>query len=195
LAAIRMVATLKLRSKVAVVGDPGVGKSALTQMFQSNGQKFPKNYLMTIGVDFCMKQVQVPDSEASVELFVFDTAGQDLFAEMVPHYWDSTGAVMLVYDVTRPDSLEHLGEWLERISRVSPVDRLVTGVVVANKADLSERADVKREQGEALARKYGFSFFECSALEHQGVDAPFAHLAEATHRQFKHALEKFDSAA
>ncbi|KAJ1640754.1 small GTPase superfamily [Pavlovales sp. CCMP2436] len=182
--------SLKLRTKLVVMGDSGVGKTALTQVFHSNGQKFPKNYLMTIGVDFCMKPVQVAESSATVELYLFDTAGQDLFAEMAPHFWEGTASLVLVYDVTRPESLEHLGEWVERISRVVPVESLLGGCVVANKADLNERAEISREAGEAFARRYGFAFFECSALEHQGVEAPFAHIAAVTHRRYAESLEK-----
>lgn len=183
---------LKLRSKVVVLGDPGVGKSALTQMFHTNGQKFPKNYLMTIGVDFCMKAVQVADGEslAAVELYVFDTAGQDLFAEMAPHYWEATASLVLVYDITRADSLDHLAEWLERISRVVPVESMISGCVVANKTDLHERREISREAGEVFAQRYGFAFFEASALEHSGVDAPFAHAAAATHRQYRESVEE-----
>lgn len=58
------------------MGDPAVGKSALTQMFQSNGQRFPKVYNMTCGVDFSVKAVRIPDSDEAVELHMFDTAGQ-----------------------------------------------------------------------------------------------------------------------
>lgn len=41
-----------LRCKVVVVGDPSVGKTALCQMFYSDGQNFPKNYLMVSEYDF-----------------------------------------------------------------------------------------------------------------------------------------------
>lgn len=183
---------LKLRSKVTVLGDAGVGKSALTQMFQSNGQKFPKNYLMTIGVDFVMKPVAIPDTQASVELYLFDTAGQDLFAEMAPHYWENTSSVILVYDVTRPESLQHCADWLERLGRVVPTDALLAGVLVANKTDLNERAEVSREAGEEFARRHDFAFFECSALEHAGVEAPFAHIAATTHRRYLETMAQLE---
>ena len=58
------------------MGDPAVGKSALTQMFHSNGQRFPKAYNMTCGVDFSAKAVNIPDTEEAIELHIFDTAGQ-----------------------------------------------------------------------------------------------------------------------
>jgi GTPase SAR1 family protein len=49
------VPRLVLRCKVSIVGDPGVGKSALSQMMHSGGHMFPKNYVMTTGVDFAVK--------------------------------------------------------------------------------------------------------------------------------------------
>jgi transport family protein 27 len=187
-------ATLKLRTKVAVLGDSGVGKSAVTQMFHSNGQKFPKNMLMTIGVDFCMKPVQLPDSSTTVELFLFDTAGQDLFADMAPHYWDGTSSLVLVYDITRGESLQHLAEWVERISRVVPAESMLCACVVANKDDLNERAEVSREAGEEFARRHGFAFFECSALEYSGIEALFTHIAASTHRRYDESVRTFAQA-
>lgn len=37
---------LMLRTKVVMVGDATVGKSALAQVWHSNGHAFPKNYVM-----------------------------------------------------------------------------------------------------------------------------------------------------
>ena len=48
---------LILRCKLVILGDACVGKTALTQVFQSGGSTYPKNYLMTTGADFCVKQV------------------------------------------------------------------------------------------------------------------------------------------
>ena len=64
-----------------------MGKTALVQMFNSSGAKFPKTYQMTCGAEFCSKQVPIPDSDVSVELHLFDTGGQDLFTEMLPSLW------------------------------------------------------------------------------------------------------------
>ena len=35
-----------LRCKLVVVGDSCVGKTAITQVFQSDGATYPKNYMM-----------------------------------------------------------------------------------------------------------------------------------------------------
>lgn len=81
-----------LRRKVVVIGDPAVGKSALVHMFASSGTRFPKQYNMTCGVELAHKITQVAppaaESEANVELYMFDSGGQDIFDEMLPPFWE-----------------------------------------------------------------------------------------------------------
>lgn len=44
-------------------------------------------------------------------------------------------------------------------------------VLVANKADLNEgEREVSSAEGEAVAEKYGFEFFEVSATQNTGID-------------------------
>ena len=158
------------------MGDPATGKSALTQMFHSGGQRFPKQYNMTCGVDFCVKAVNVKESE-SVELHLFDTAGQDVFAETMPQYWEGGQGVILVYDVTRAHTLEACGIWYQRVIETLGVASL-PGVLVANKIDLRERTCVGRQQGQQMAQSLNMEFFETSALDGADVDAPFNAIAK-----------------
>ena len=85
------------------MGDPAVGKSALTHMFHSGGQSFPKNYVMTIGCDFCVKMVNIDEKQTQgqsvgVELYFFDTAGQSVFnqRQLAQKYWENCSTVMAV---------------------------------------------------------------------------------------------------
>ena len=162
------------------MGDPATGKSALTQMFQSGGQRFPKAYNMTCGVDFCVKAVNVPGTEEAVELHLFDTAGQDVFAETMPQYWEGASGVVLVYDVTRAHTLEACAIWYSRLIESLGVAGL-PGVLVANKIDLRERTCVNRQQGQHMAQNLNMEFFEASALEGTDVDAPFAAIGKTLH--------------
>ena len=45
-------------------------------MFHSAGQRFPKHYMMTLGVEFCVKAVTLQEENTAVEFHLFDTAGQ-----------------------------------------------------------------------------------------------------------------------
>nr|XP_036862931.1 intraflagellar transport protein 27 homolog isoform X2 [Manis javanica] len=78
-----LVTMVKLAAKCILAGDPAVGKTALAQIFRINGAHFQKNYTLTAGVDLVVKTVPVPDTGDSVELFIFDSAGKELFSEML----------------------------------------------------------------------------------------------------------------
>eukprot|EP00656_Telonema_subtile_P054603 TRINITY_DN8203_c0_g4_i3.p1 TRINITY_DN8203_c0_g4~~TRINITY_DN8203_c0_g4_i3.p1 ORF type:complete len:138 (-),score=19.22 TRINITY_DN8203_c0_g4_i3:435-848(-) len=114
---------MKLRCKVAIVGDAMVGKTALIAMFASRGSsEFRKNYQMTIGAEVSFQEVVVPDSEPPcvVELFLFDTSGQDMYKPMAAKHWDGASALLLVYDVSNPTSFHNLEKWVEMYTSVNP---------------------------------------------------------------------------
>ncbi|KAJ8037048.1 Intraflagellar transport protein 27-like [Holothuria leucospilota] len=75
-----------LRAKCIVVGDSAVGKSALTQVFHSDGSHFPKGYSMTIGQEICVKSVSIPDTSDTVELYIYDSAGKEMFSEYASQF-------------------------------------------------------------------------------------------------------------
>lgn len=109
-----------LRAKCVVVGDSTVGKSALCQAFHSDGSHFPKNYTMTTGVELLVKHVNIPDSKDSVELYMYDSAGKEIFAEHVQNFWEQPSVVMVVYDVTSETSFSSCAKWLERVKSQKP---------------------------------------------------------------------------
>mmetsp|Transcript_14886 Transcript_14886/g.16537 ORF Transcript_14886/g.16537 Transcript_14886/m.16537 type:complete len:92 (+) Transcript_14886:365-640(+) len=77
---------------------------------------------------------------------------------------------MLIYDVTEEDSYKSLANWMQEVERYSEGDVLI--VLVANKVDLGNRT-VSKDDAAELAQEYGIPYFETSAKEGTGVDAPF----------------------
>lgn len=51
-------------------------------------------------------------------------------------------------------------------------------VLVGTKSDLESSRAVLKEEGQALADAHGIAFFEVSAKNQVGVNAPFEHLAK-----------------
>ena len=68
-----------MKKPVIFIGNGGTGKTALVQMFSSGGHTFPKNYVMTLGCEFCVKTVNIPNTNVQVEMYLFDTSGQNVF--------------------------------------------------------------------------------------------------------------------
>ncbi|KAM5332563.1 intraflagellar transport protein 27 homolog isoform 3-T4 [Glossophaga mutica] len=154
---------VKLAAKCILAGDPAVGKTALAQIFRSDGAHFQKNYTLTTGVDLVVKTVPVPDTGDSVELFIFDSAGKELFSEMLDKLWDNPNVLCLVYDVTNEQSFSNCSKWLEKVQLQVP-GAFFPGVLVGNKTDLASRRAVQSAQAHAWALAQGLECFETSVI-------------------------------
>lgn len=189
-----------LRCKLVIVGDPWVGKSALTQVFSSGGSTYPKNYLMTVGAEFCVKQVRIPDTNVVVELYIFDCAGQSIFnhVEMNSKYYENASAVMVVYDVTSNESLQSCNRWITNARSMRPVGPPLPGVMVGNKCEYRDgavdtRSEVSKSDAQRLANDMGLGYFEASAANNTGVEEPFQYIAKEFHRRYEETIQRADS--
>jgi transport family protein 27 len=67
--------------------------------------------------------------------------------------------------------------------------RLLPGVLLANKIDLTERRVVSPKLGSELAQQLGLMYFECSCKEYNGVEEPFYYLANEYHKTYGEKAE------
>lgn len=192
-----------LRCQVCLIGDAQVGKTALTAVFHK-GKQFPKNYIMTTGVDLAVKPVKIPDTDTTVELYLFDTAGCPIYAHVRSQYWAGCSYLMAVFDMTNRQSFTNLKNWIEECKKALP-PRLAAaavgkgrkdkapprlfGVLVAAKSDLKDSAVVSSDEANAFAADNGLAYFECSALTGVDVDAPFNFLASSFHLQYEQKVK------
>lgn len=143
--------------KVVVVGDGGVGKSALTiQYFQ---HMFLEDHNPTIE-DSYLQNVEV-DGEWCV-LDVLDTAGQDEFSAMREQYMRKGHGFIIVYSVTDQQSFRQVRRFYTQILRARDRDSYPM-ILAANKIDLVQQRVVTPEDGQNLAQELGVQYIETSA--------------------------------
>ncbi|XP_072348529.1 intraflagellar transport protein 27 homolog [Scyliorhinus torazame] len=183
---------VKLRAKCVLAGDSTVGKSALVHGFRSESAHFLKNYTLTTGVEVFVNPVPIPDTSDSVELFIFDSSGKEIFYDMVESQWELTATICLVYDITNEATFNSCTKWLERARTQAPSGQLA-GVLVGNKTDLACRRAVEYTQAQEWAANQGLEYFETSVKEMENCDAPFQSLARAFHRMYEEKLEHIRS--
>ena len=105
-----------LRARVVVAGEPTVGKTSLINQIVKGA--FNHNYLMTQGCEYNIKEMTIEGkSYQKVELHLIDIAGQNIFKEITFELLGKANLVMLVYDVTNPDTFHLLRQWLEGIKQ------------------------------------------------------------------------------
>ncbi|CAK1542495.1 unnamed protein product [Leptosia nina] len=162
--------------KIIVLGDSGVGKTCLTFRF-CEGQFLDKSEA-TIGVDFRERTVKIRNEDIKLQLW--DTAGQERFRKsMVQHYYRNVHAVMIVYDVTKPETFHSIASWMQEIESHGLMS--APRVLVGNKCDCgTPESRLATTYAQRLADKYGMPLFETSALldsECDNVESIFMTLA------------------
>jgi len=162
--------------KSIVVGDGGVGKTALTLRFSKGF--FTEDYKMTIGVDFHVKTIMIEtEDEGSlrVKLQIWDTGGQERFSSIRPMYYRGSLGALLIFDLTSYESFEHLPQWIEEVR--SNIKNDVPFLLVGNKSDLLNERAISPEEINSFTEKFNLYYMETSAKTGEGVGDCFYILA------------------
>ena len=158
--------------KICIVGDGGVGKTSLVLRYTDNS--FKEDYLMTIGSNFAVKTMELPESPAcTISLQIWDLAGQPRFNIVRPLFYRGAKAIIYVFDLTRKDSLENLINWKKEIEQNI---ELKPCILVGNKLDLAEKVKnkVEIEKVEILKSKLNAkSYLETSAKDGSNINEAF----------------------
>mmetsp|Transcript_6667 Transcript_6667/g.7436 ORF Transcript_6667/g.7436 Transcript_6667/m.7436 type:complete len:92 (+) Transcript_6667:186-461(+) len=88
-------------------------------------------------------------------------------------YYRFSKLVLLVYDVSSRKSFDNLFMWINQIEKEAYHSQVI---LIANKIDLDR--EVTTEEGEDLAREYGFYFIETSATEGTNTNRIFDFVSE-----------------
>ncbi len=173
-----------LTLKISLAGDPGVGKTCLVRRFVSD--TFDEKYVSTLGTKVSSRRFTVSDSSPSgaprvVGAAIWDIMGSHEFRNLLKEaFFSNAGGVLLVCDVTRPESFYNLPQWYEIVASVAGP---IPAVILANKSDLAESNRISPGEIEGMSREFRWPWFGTSAKSGANVEAAFQRLAEE-HLQF-----------
>ncbi|KAI0096855.1 ras-domain-containing protein [Hypoxylon sp. NC0597] len=166
--------------KIVVVGDGGCGKTCLLISY-SQGY-FPEKYVPTVFENYITYPTHQPSGK-TVELALWDTAGQEEYDRLRPLSYPETDLIFVCFAIDCPNSLDNvLDKWYPEVLHFCPYTPLI---LVGLKSDLRHKktciemlktqglTPVSSEQGMAVAKKMGAQYMECSSKEMTGVDEIF----------------------
>ncbi|KAK2384590.1 Ras-related protein Rab-11A [Trifolium repens] len=153
--------------KVVLIGDSAVGKSQILARFSRN--EFSLDSKSTIGVEFQTRTLVI--DHKTVKAQIWDTAGQERYRAVTSAYYRGAVGAMLVYDITKRQTFDHIPRWLEELR--NHADKNIVIILVGNKSDLENQRDVPTEDAKEFAEKEGLFFLETSALQATNVEASF----------------------
>ncbi len=159
--------------KVCLLGDFAVGKTSLVRRFVYD--LFDDKYISTIGVKVSRKTMAIPRADDVVELIMmlWDLAGGAEFDQVQTSYLRGAAGAVLVCDLTRAETLDHLQSYAEVLRKVSPD---VCLVLTANKYDLADQQQLTPAQIESVAAGLQAPYYLSSARTGEEVETMFRHL-------------------
>ena len=161
--------------KVVLLGETFVGKTCLINAYIKNN--FQENLDNTISASSYCKIIEEGDKKYFLKLW--DTAGQEKYRCLNKIFIKDSQIVILVYDITRKNTLKELEYWFEYSENCLGKGSAIYGVL-ANKIDLFDKEnEIKQhyeelgleidyasaKEGKDFANKIGALFCETSAKD------------------------------
>ena len=131
---------IALSFKLVLIGDSGVGKTNLASRYIFNKFSFENN--TTVGVEYFSKNIIIDNLKFKIH--IWDSAGQERFRSITKCYYRGAKGAFVVFDITKPESFENTGKWIEEL--INPGDKDLIIYVIGNKSDLTLLRKVSYEQ-------------------------------------------------
>jgi GTPase KRas protein len=152
--------------RICLVGDGGVGKTAVSIQFIQG--HFVDEYDPTIECGY-RKQISV-DGEVCL-MDIYETPGSEEYTAMRDLYYRNTEGFIFVYSITNRASLMNLDHLFFEIESARECDFPL--VLIGNKCDLVAEREVETHEGRTMANRFGCPFFETSARTAENVGEAF----------------------
>lgn len=160
--------TATINFKIVVAGSGGVGKTTLLRRYQS-GAFIPAS--TTIGVNFVTQQLEFEDK--TIILSLWDYAGEVRFKTLFPGYCSGSRAAFAVFDLTRPETLIDLSDWIQMIYEKN---KNIPVLLVGCKSDATgpEKMELMKEKAITFAKDHNLAgFWIVSSKTGEGVSELF----------------------
>jgi small GTP-binding protein len=158
-----------IKMKVCMLGAFAVGKTSLVQQYVNS--IFSEKYQTTLGVKIDKKSVNLNDQ--TLELILWDLAGEDEFIEVRSSYLRGSSGVILVADGTRAETLDIALMLKQKVDREVGE---IPFILLVNKADLADSWTIDQVRLEKL-KQDGWFIMQTSAKDSANVEDAYMALA------------------
>ncbi|KKN44673.1 hypothetical protein LCGC14_0690830 [marine sediment metagenome] len=153
--------------KILTAGEGGVGKTTLLTRYVEG--KFSAETKMTIGVEFFLKETEIDDKQCTLQLW--DFGGQERFRFLLESYVLGAKGALLMFDLTRYQTLENLEQWVKIVRKGDPNLPIL---FLGTKIDLVDEIMVDDEYAHEFIEQFSLmGFMKISSKTGENVNDAF----------------------
>lgn len=156
--------------KIVVVGESGVGKTAIVNQLVSG--VFHDECEPTIGIEF--KSYTLQNDSEPIKLQIWDTAGQERFKSVSRAYFRNALGSILVFSIADRNTFECLDAWLNDLHSLCARNAHI--ILIGNKTDLEDDRAVPQTEAQEFAKRHDLYYLETSAKTGDNVKEAFSRL-------------------
>ena len=138
----------------------------------------------TIAIEFASKIIQIKEG-GYIKAQIWDSAGQERYKAIVAGHYRRAAGALIVYDVTKKSTFEHITNWLKNINEMAEKNCIT--YLIGNKIDLLDSNNNSREVSVEEAQKYakdnGLKYYETSALTSVRINDCFEDLLQEIYNE------------
>ena len=151
--------------KLVLIGNSGVGKSAIIQRMIYN--MFLLNNPSTIGAAY-----QTFKFDDKIKIDIWDTAGQERFRTITSTYYRGACGIFVIFDLTNMESYINITKWINEVDKYCNDIKIY---IVGTKADLYDKRVITTNMIDLLKQQY--NYIEVSSLTGENISQAFYELA------------------
>lgn len=175
-----MIKMSEFNWKLCIIGDVGAGKTSLINRFVSG--KFQTSYQETIGIDMFTHDIQL-NQGVEISLLIYDLGGQDYWKNLRSSFYQQSRGLILVCDVTRPESVKNLHSWY--VEAIENIGYSIPTIILANKSDLEKRT-TNQDFQTPFFTEHSFPIYFTSAKTGDKVIQAFTDISSSLYEKFSH---------
>lgn len=159
--------------KLIVVGNGQVGKTSMITKYAKG--IFTNEYKKTLAVDFLEKKAYLSGTGEEITYHLWDTAGQEEYDQLTRTYYKGAGACIIAFSTVDRASFDAVEKWYEKVT--AECGNIVM-VLVQNKVDLMDDAQMSQHEVEHVAKKLKLKLYRCCVKDNLNINEVFQHLGE-----------------
>ena len=176
-----------IRCKIALVGDPRVGKTNMVSQLVKNS--FNNTYQTTLGIDYNQYEVKIKDTNYTVQFHILDCTGFSVFRELLNNQIKDVNFILYVYDSTNLESFTNIKLWTMSIQELLTKKNVVE-YLVGNKSELPEKVVTDKTSVAAMADNLKLKSWSVSARTLLNLKEMFEEMANTYYKNYKSFIDK-----